>query len=97
MEGIKFLSIYHLRKLKIFNGETVTAYDMDVFANKKINNELIYRYGMNLINRPRKLKYAFVTDFCKINKTNSNERLAEQFLINSISLSDSNFCLKVKK
>ena len=96
MEGVKFLGIYNLRNLKTLNGESISSYDLDLFTNKKINQDLVFKNGMSLTNRPRKLKYSFVTDYCKICKTLSPiEKQADSYLLNPLSLSDSNFALKV--
>lgn len=55
--------MYTLRSLSTFNKESIDDYERDFNENKlKLNPDLIKNFSFSLLQRPRSLKYSFITD-----------------------------------
>ncbi len=82
----------------MLNSQPITGQETDIANGKKFTQETVVNHSLYILNRPRTLKYSFVSDYCKTDKNIQNHLFYDEnqtLYSTQLHLWDANWQFKV--
>ncbi len=97
MTGLRLLCAYYLKNITALNGQALNSQEIESSSNKKFTIDTVIAHSLYIVNRPRTLRYCFVTDYCKADKNIQGQYFYDDQVLLSTSLNvhDPNWQYKV--